>query len=55
MVLYKVLLCAKPNVHAVHCINPIWTGEGRGANWPPPPGIDHMLYFEKCRYELQTS
>ena len=28
---------------------------GGGAESAPPPGIDHLLCFEKCRYELQTS
>ena len=32
-------------------INPIRT---RGAE-SAPPGIDHLFYLEKCRYELQTS
>ena len=29
--------------------------EPGGAESSPPPGIDHLLCFEKCRYELQTS
>ena len=32
--------------------NPIRTGGGAKL---APPGIDHLLFFEKCRHELQTS
>ena len=35
---------------------PLTLSEPRGgAESAPPPGIDHLLCLEKCRYELQTS
>ena len=50
--LKSAVTLAAPLKQSFSDLNPIRT---RGANISPPPGIDHLLCFEKCRYELQTS